>query len=94
MGLGHSPLIMHCMLPSDAFLGSVVDFVIMFYQMGITQVGVRTKILDAIRDVHKKEWDVTSLQPVEKHTLRYCWRLSYPTLMERFIVMLNYIVSS
>ena len=38
--------------------------------MGITQVGVRTKILDAIRDVHKKEWDVSSLQAMEKHALR------------------------
>lgn len=38
-------------------------------QMGITQVGVRTKILDSIRDVHKKEWDVTSLQSKEKHIL-------------------------
>ena len=32
-----------------------------FCQMGITQVGTRTKILDAIREVHKKEWDVASL---------------------------------
>ncbi|KAL9973262.1 hypothetical protein ACROYT_G019691 [Oculina patagonica] len=38
-------------------------------QMGITQVGVRTKILDAIREVHKKEWDVASLQALEKHSL-------------------------
>jgi len=38
-------------------------------QMGITQVGVRTKILDAIREVHKKEWDATSLQAMEKHSL-------------------------
>ena len=38
--------------------------------MGITQVGVRTKILDAIREVHKKEWDMTSLQAMEKHSLR------------------------
>lgn len=38
-------------------------------QMGITQVGVRTKILDAIREVHKKEWDMTSLQAMEKHSL-------------------------
>lgn len=38
-------------------------------QMGITQVGVRTKILDAIREVHKKEWDVSSLQAIEKHSL-------------------------
>jgi len=39
--------------------------------MGITQVGVRTKVLDAIREVHKKEWDVTSLQSMEKHSLRW-----------------------
>lgn len=38
-------------------------------QMGITQVGVRTKILDAIREVHKKEWDVASLQAMERHSL-------------------------
>ncbi|RMX46506.1 hypothetical protein pdam_00023278, partial [Pocillopora damicornis] len=38
-------------------------------QMGITQVGVRTKILDSIREVHKKEWDVSSLQSKEKHIL-------------------------
>lgn len=41
-----------------------------FLQMGITQVGVRTKILDAIREVHKKEWDVASLQSMERHSLR------------------------
>ena len=40
-------------------------------QMGITQVGVRTKILDAIREVHKKEWDVASLQSMERHSLRW-----------------------
>ncbi|XP_027043343.1 ankyrin repeat, SAM and basic leucine zipper domain-containing protein 1-like isoform X1 [Pocillopora damicornis] len=39
------------------------------FQMGITQVGVRTKILDSIREVHKKEWDVSSLQSKEKHIL-------------------------
>ena len=39
--------------------------------MGITQIGVRTKILDSIREIHKKEWDVTSLQAMEKHSLRY-----------------------
>ena len=39
--------------------------------MGITQIGVRTKILDSIREIHKKEWDVTSLQAIEKHSLRY-----------------------
>jgi len=38
-------------------------------QMGITQVGVRTKILDAIREVHKKEWDVASLRSMERHSL-------------------------
>lgn len=38
-------------------------------QMGITQVGVRTKILDSIREVHKKEWDMSSLQLMEKHVL-------------------------
>lgn len=38
-------------------------------QMGITQVGVRTKILDGIREVHKKEWDASSLQTTEKHSL-------------------------
>lgn len=38
-------------------------------QMAITQVGVRTKILDGIREVHKKEWDASSLQTTEKHSL-------------------------
>ncbi|KAK3699914.1 hypothetical protein QZH41_016585 [Actinostola sp. cb2023] len=33
-----------------------------FDQIGITQVGVRQKILDAIRDIHVKEWDMSSLQ--------------------------------
>ena len=42
-----------------------------FCQMGITQVGTRTKILDAIREVHKKEWDVASLQTMERHSLRW-----------------------
>lgn len=42
-------------------------------QMGITQVGVWTKILDAIREVHKKEWDVASLQSMERHSLRWYW---------------------
>ncbi|XP_031569887.1 ankyrin repeat, SAM and basic leucine zipper domain-containing protein 1-like [Actinia tenebrosa] len=31
-------------------------------QLEITQVGVRQKILDAIRDIHVKEWDTSSLQ--------------------------------
>lgn len=38
-------------------------------QMGITQVGVRTKILDGIREVHKKEWEVPKLHTMEKHSL-------------------------
>ena len=38
-------------------------------------MGVRTKILDSIREVHKKEWDVSSLQSKEKHILR--WNLLF-----------------
>ena len=50
---------------------------LIFSQMGITQVGVRTRILDAIREVHKKEWDVTSLQATEKHSVRWGSCLPY-----------------
>ncbi|EDO47126.1 predicted protein [Nematostella vectensis] len=35
-------------------------------QMGISQVGVRKKLLDAICDVHSKEWTTTSLQQHKK----------------------------
>ncbi|XP_052073142.1 ankyrin repeat, SAM and basic leucine zipper domain-containing protein 1-like isoform X1 [Mytilus californianus] len=34
-------------------------------KMGIHQIGVRKKILDGIRTVHKKEWETTSLQQVQ-----------------------------
>ena len=37
--------------------------------MGVIMVGVQKKILDAVRDVHKKEWDKSGLQ--NKQTLRW-----------------------
>ena len=35
-------------------------------QIGIKELGVRKKLLNAIRDVHTNEWDMTSLKNTEK----------------------------
>jgi hypothetical protein len=37
----------------------------MLLQMGITQLGVRKKILDAIRETHKRNWETSSLASIQ-----------------------------
>ena len=39
-------------------------------QMGISQVGVRKRLLDGIRDLHKKEWDMSNVTQ-QLEILRY-----------------------
>jgi len=34
-------------------------------QMGIEQIGIRKKILDTIRDTHKKNWETSSLASLQ-----------------------------
>jgi len=33
--------------------------------MGIEQIGIRKKILDTIRDTHKKNWETSSLASIQ-----------------------------
>ena len=40
-------------------------------QIGVTQLGVRRKILEAIRGVHTNEWDYTGLAVDNTSKLRY-----------------------
>lgn len=41
-------------------------------KMGIDQIGVRKKILDGIRIVHKKEWETSSLQQIQYNKQLSC----------------------
>jgi len=41
--------------------------------MGIEQIGIRKKILDTIRDTHKKNWETSSLASLQYNKkIRYC----------------------
>lgn len=43
-------------------------------QMGIHQLGVRKKILDALKETHKKSWETSSITPIDyNRKITYVW---------------------
>jgi len=53
--------------------------------MGIEQIGVRKKILDTIRDTHKKNWETSSLA-----SLQYNKKIRYHDGLPQLLVFHYY----